>query len=336
MKTTFITVLTTLSLLTVAGCGADTTAKAESEADSARSGGAGPVALTNCGLPLTVPSPPRRAVALEQNATEIMLSLGLADRMTGTSYQTDPPLPELKAAYEKVPVLAKLYPSKEAVRAAEPDFTYSTYTSAYAPDAAGSRQELGKLGVPAYLSPFACEKKTDALPKVTFDALFAEITDIARIFGVQDRGDEVVAGLQKRLDAATKVKSNRDTSLLWYYSGTSTPYVAGAGGLPAEVSSLLGVRNTFGDVQETWPAGNWEEIARRDPDVIVVADLTRGGDGDSAASKIAFLRSNPVTSKLDAVVRGRFITVSGSSMDPSIRNVTAVEQVSAGLRTFAS
>ena len=45
----------------------------------------------------------------------------------------------------------------------------------------------------------------------------------------------------------------------------------------------------------TWPAGNWEQIAARDPDWIVVADLTRGGDGDSAQAKIDFLRSNPLT-----------------------------------------
>lgn len=69
--------------------------------------------------------------------------------------------------------------------------------------------------------------------------------------------------------------------------------------------------------------------------MIVLADLTRGGDGDSAQSKIDFLRRNPVTSKLDAVVAGRFITVPGSAMDPSIRSVEAAELVGANLRGAA-
>ncbi|SDZ67319.1 iron complex transport system substrate-binding protein [Asanoa ishikariensis] len=291
------------------------------------------VDLTNCGLPLHVAAPPKRAVTLEQNATEIMLSLGLADRMAGTSYQTDPVLPALRPAYDKVPVLAKLYPSREAVRVASPDFVYSTYTSAYAPDAAGPRADLAKLGVPAYLSPFACENAADATATVSFDALFGEIRDIAKVFGVPSRGEQLIREQQDRLAGATVPAS--DTSLLWYYSGTTTPYVAGHGGVPDAVSTLVGARNAFGDASQKWPAGNWEEIAKRNPDVIVVADLTRGGDGDSAQSKIDFLRKNPVTSTLDAVAAGRFVVVPGSSMDPSIRSVEAAELVGAGLRKFA-
>lgn len=330
MKTTFISVALAMALVgTTAACGGTSGASV----GNAATAGTGTVALTSCGLPLTVAAPPSRAIALEQNATEIMLSLGLGDRMIGTSYQTDPVLPELRAGYEKVPVLAKLYPSREAVRAANPDFVYSTYSSAYAPDAAGERKELGALGVPAYLSAFSCEDPAVAKDEVTFDGIFAEIRDIAAVFGVPERGDQVVADQRARLEAAKRTGTAAgDTSLLWYYSGTSTPYVAGHGGLPDAISALVGATNAFTDAKQKWPAGNWEEIAQRDPDVIVLADLTRGGDGDSAQSKIDFLRRNPVTAKLDAVVNGRFITVSGSSMDPSIRSVTALEQVSAGLR----
>ncbi|WP_306214639.1 ABC transporter substrate-binding protein [Actinoplanes sp. RD1] len=289
--------------------------------------------VENCGRSLAVAAGPRRAVGLEQNATEILLSLGLADRMVGSSYQTDPVLPELKSAYDSVPVLAKLYPSREAVLQAGPDFVYSTFTSAYAGDAAGDRAGLGARGIPAYLSRFACEEPADGVATVGFDGLFAEIGEVARIFGVAERGADLVARQRTRLQAAVDAAAGSGgRSVLWYYSGTSTPYVAGAGGMPAAISAALKVRNVYGDVQQAWPAGSWEQIAQRNPDVIVLADLTRGGDGDSAQSKLDFLRSNPVTSKLDAVRAGRFITVSGSSMDPSVRSVAAVEQVSAGLR----
>ncbi|TYC07089.1 ABC transporter substrate-binding protein [Micromonospora sp. WP24] len=338
MKTVFITA-GLCAVLAAAGCSAGTATP------TASNNPAGPVHLTNCGLPVDVSAPPQRAVTLEQNATEIMLSLGLADRMAGTSYQTDPVLPALRPAYEKVPVLAKLYPSREAVRAANPDFVYSTYTSAYAPDAAGSRADLAKLGVPAYLSGFACENPADAIQTITFDGIFDQVRDIATVFGVPERADQLIREQQGRLDAArggvtTATPSatagpNAGPSLLWYYSGTSTPYVAGRGGVPDAIGSLLGTRNAFADADQKWPAGNWEEIAKRNPDVIVLADLTRGGDGDSAQSKIDFLRRNPVTSKLDAVVAGRFVIVPGSSLDPSIRSVEAAELVGAELRETA-
>jgi iron complex transport system substrate-binding protein len=331
MKT--VTVSACLSLVlaaTLAGCAGDSPGDGGTSNDAA-SPGTG-TEITNCGATLTIGEPPQRALAMEQNATEILLSLGLADRMIGTSYQTDPVLPELADAYAEVPVLADLYPNREAVLEAAPDFVYSTFTSAYGPDAAGPRADLAALDVPAYLSRFACEDPATGEPTVHFDGIFAEITEIAAIFGVTDRGEQLVADQQDRLRAATEAApASGDTDLLWYYSGTATPYVAGSGGLPAAISELLGARNAYGDAEQTWPAGSWEEIAARNPDVIVLADLTRGGDGDSAQSKIDYLRSNPTTAQLDAVKGDRFIVVSGSSMDPSIRSVTAVEAVATGL-----
>lgn len=300
-------------LLLAAGCGSAAAAPAATT-------------VTSCGLPLSVPAPPKRAITLEQNATEIMLSLGLGDRMAGTSYQTDPVLPALDAAYAKVPVLAKLYPSREAVLNARPDFLYSTFTSAYAADAAGPRKDLAGLGVPAYLSRFACE---DGPLPFSFDGVLTEITEIAALFGVPERGAALVADQRARLAAAPKAPAG--TTVLWYYSGTKTPYVAGAGGVPAAIGEQLGIRNVYGDAEQAWPAGSWEQIAARDPDVIVLADLTRGGDGDSAQAKIDHLRSNPVTAHLTAVRTGRFITVPGSAMDPSVRSIGALEAVGAGL-----
>lgn len=39
-----------------------------------------------------------------------MLSLGLEDRMVGTSYLTDPVLPDLAEPYESAPVAGEMYP----------------------------------------------------------------------------------------------------------------------------------------------------------------------------------------------------------------------------------
>ncbi|WP_193318441.1 ABC transporter substrate-binding protein [Nonomuraea phyllanthi] len=281
---------------------------------------------------MEIPAVPRRAVAMEQNAAEIMLTLGLADRMAGTAYQTDPVLPALRESYDRVPVLARQYPGREALLAEKPDFVYSMRASAFAPEAAGARQDLAKLGIPAYLSSNDCENQADIPATAEFEAIFKEIGDIASIFGVPDRGRTVVAGLSERLEAAERsAPRDLDATVMWYYSGTRTPAIAGSTGLPATITALLGVRNAFADVARQWTEGSWEEIASRDPDVIVLADLTRGGDGDSAEAKKRFLREDPVASKLTAVKNDRFIVVPGSSVDPSVRSVTAVEQVGQGL-----
>jgi hypothetical protein len=66
--------------------------------------------------------------------------------------------------------------------------------------------------------------------------------------------------------------------------------------------------------------------------VLVLADLRRGGDGDSAADKIAYLESDPVTSQLTAVREERYIILDSTTMDPSIRNIAGIEQLADGLR----
>ena len=86
----------------------------------------------------------------------------------------------------------------------------------------------------------------------------------------------------------TQARSGLDKKLMWYYSGTKTPAIAGRGGLPDTISGFLGAGNAFSDIAQQWSEGSWEKIAERDPDVIVLADLTRGGEGDSAEAKMRF------------------------------------------------
>lgn len=44
-----------------------------------------PFTLENCGEQITIAEAPQRAVSIGQNSSEILLMLGLADRMVGTS-----------------------------------------------------------------------------------------------------------------------------------------------------------------------------------------------------------------------------------------------------------
>ena len=286
-----------------------------------------------CGRKVVVPSPPRRAVALEQGATEVMLSLGLADRMVGTSYLTDPVLPALASDYARVPVLAKLYPSPEAFRAAEPDFAYSMLSSAFTPEVAGTRVELESLHVPSYLTRMNCEDPKRSLP-FTFESFFQEVRDIAGVFGVPARAEALIAD-QRKIVTASTVRADAQRAkptVMWFYSTyNGTPVVAGPNGVPDAIGTLLGLRNVFDDLTPKWGEVSWEEIARRDPDVIVLADLTRGRPGDSATDKRRILANEAVASRLSAVGSARVVALPGSALDPSVRTAAAVGTLASAL-----
>ncbi|WP_278258006.1 hypothetical protein [Nocardioides convexus] len=83
-------------------------------------------------------------MTMNQGATEVMLALGLQDRMAGTAYLDDSVPAKWRAAYDGVEVLSKEYPDHETLLAARADFVYGSYSSAFGDEAAGSQQEPGE------------------------------------------------------------------------------------------------------------------------------------------------------------------------------------------------
>ncbi|WP_175412498.1 ABC transporter substrate-binding protein [Streptomyces sp. TRM64462] len=324
--------------LLLTGCG--TSAPSPSSSPSAP---AAARVLDNCGQKVKIAGDgPQRAVSLNQGTTEIMLSLGLADRMAGTATWTDPVMKGLEKANAGVPRLAENRPSFEKVLEAEPDFVAASFASTLGKGGVATREQFEKLGVPTYLSPSDCVGKDNSgdgdgvrTTPLTMDTVHGEVRDIARVFGVQERGDELIARLTARVTKATAGLDASDVTLLYWFSDAKSPYMAGCCGAPGIITKEIGARNVFDDTTEEWPQINWETVADRDPDVLVIGDLTRRSQtAESAAKKIEFLESNPVTKNMDAVRNKRYVLLSGQAMNPTIRTVEGIEQVAAALRDF--
>ncbi|OUZ09704.1 ABC transporter substrate-binding protein [Aeromicrobium sp. PE09-221] len=309
------------------------------DSDSTSSADGYPVTIDNCGREVTVDAPPERAVSLNQGSTEILLSLGLADRMVGTATWTDPVREGLEEENDKVERLADNAPSYERVLETEPDLVTASFLGTLGEGGVTTPEALEELGVPSYLSPAECGKG-DATSEdgsrddvLEIDTVYQEISDLAEIFGVQQEGEQLVEELRSRMEAAAEEAPGGDVSVLYWFANSESPYMAGCCGAPGIINRTLGLDNVFDDSQEEWPQINWETVATRDPDVIVIGDLTRKSQtAETAEAKIDFLKSHPVTSEMTAVKEDRFIELTGAAMNPSIRTVDGVEQVAAGLR----
>ncbi|MCX4850022.1 ABC transporter substrate-binding protein [Streptomyces sp. NBC_00893] len=325
-----------LVLLTACGGGAD-----DSTAKPGRADGY-PVTLKNCGRTVTVEAAPRRAVSVDQGSTEILLSLGLADRMAATATWTDPVMKGLEKANAEVPRIADNRPSSEKVLDREPDFVSASFESTLAKGGVAPREQFESLGVPTYVSPADCTGKDNSgggdgarTAPLTMDSVYGEVRDLARVFGVPERGDALVGTLRERVKKATEGIDASGTTLLYWFSDSKAPYLAGCCGAPGIITGELGAKNVFDDTHEEWPQISWETVADRNPDVLVVGDLTRKAQtAESAAKKIEFLESNPATKNMDAVRHKRYVLLSGQAMNPSIRTVEGLERVAAGLRRF--
>lgn len=299
-----------------------------------------PRTIENCGRTTEVHEPPKRVASLNQASTEILLSLGLGDRIVGTSMWTDPVLPELKQAADGIPRLADDMPSFESVLESEPDFVAGSFAATLGKGGVATRAQFEDLGVPTYLSPTDCGAKDNSgsgdgsrSKPFTMDVVYGEIRDLARIFDVEQRGEQLIGELRQRMDGLDVDASG--TSVLYWFANSDSPYLAGCCGAPGVMTRAVGAENAFDDTNAEWPQSGWENVAERDPDVLVLGDLTRRSEtAESAKAKIDFLESHPVTRDMTAVKQKRYVTVSGQALNPTIRTVDGTEKLAAKLREF--
>lgn len=326
-------------LLTVAivatGCGAS-----EVVPENTTAAGAGatsyPLTIDNCGREVTVDAPPQRVVSLDQDSTEILLSLGLQDRIVGTASWTDPVLDSLAAANADVPRLADNAPTYEAVLGADPDFVTASFGRHFVQGGVATRDRFAETGISTYLSPTDCEgavmmnaggKRTKPL---TVDVLYEEIRELAEVFDVTDRGEELIASLQQRADAALEGVDFGGATVAFWFADTKTPYMASNLSNAGLLTSLSGMTNVFADETDDWVATGWETVVEKDPEILVLGDLQRNRfPGDRLDDKIAFLESDPLTSTMSAVKDQRYIALHGAELNPSIRFVDALDKIRA-------
>ncbi|MGY4858446.1 putative F420-0 ABC transporter substrate-binding protein [Cryobacterium sp. AP23] len=320
MKIRFSALTTTAAVLLLAGCASGSTAAEPAPSESAGSDGAFPVTVENCDTTVTVGSAPERIVTIKSTTTELLLALGLGDRIVGSAF-LDGPLPaSLDKAGADLNVISDFVPGQEAVLALTPDFVYGGWESNFSAEGVGERSALADLGIGSYVSPAAC--KGDAMPDpLTFDTVFAEIDEAGALFGVPDAAAELVADQEAELAALTPAAEN--TTALWYSSGTDTPYVGAGIGAPQMIMEAAGLTNIFADVQDTWTSAGWESVVAANPSVIVLVDAT----WNTADSKIANLKANPATAGLDAVLNERYIVVPFAASEAGIRNVEAASSI---------
>ncbi|MBL3559286.1 ABC transporter substrate-binding protein [Rhodovulum sulfidophilum] len=305
-----------------------------------------PLTIENCGQSVTFSQAPQNAVALGQNSAEIMLLLGLEDRMAATAFWPNSVLPELAQANDGVEVLTVEFPTLESVLSKQPDFVAAMLTTLLGADSkVASRSDLEELGIPTYLSPSACSTTLDAGDAYgsrdklwNMDLLYKEIEDLSRIFDVTDRGQAVIADFKAR-EAALRAEfaRNEDLTFLFWFSSPSPAddaFLGGGNGPSGYIADLLGGSNAI-RTEADWPALGWEGIIAADPTVFVATQVDRNRwDLDAAQNKIDFLTSDPTVSQMPAVRNGRIVVMSGAAMNPGIRTLYGAEQVAEQLKSL--
>ncbi|WP_375200673.1 ABC transporter substrate-binding protein [Bacillus sp. RS11] len=279
------------------------------------------ITIDNNGTTQVYTEAPKKAISLNQHVTEIMLALGLEDSMVGTAYLDDNIYEPLQAAYDKVPVLAKQYPSKEQVIDAEADFLYGGWKSAFGEKGVGTQEELEALGIHTYLHT------ASSMTKPTLEDIFTDIRNIAKIFRVEERGDALIEQMTKDVEAvrAKLPQNGEELRVLVFDSGDKDVLTAGQNFMN-ELVTIAGGKNIFGDVESGWTTVSKEDAVDRNPEVVVVVDYGE----TKAEQKINFLKNDPALKEMEAVKNEHFVILPLSAASEGVRAAEAIQILAKG------
>jgi iron complex transport system substrate-binding protein len=285
-----------------------------------------PVTVKSCDRDVTFDASPARAISNDVNLTEMMLALKLQDRMVGyTGISGWKTLDEgLREGVKELPELSPKYPTMEVMLNADADFYFAGWNYGMKVGGEVTPETLEPFGVKVYELTESCIHIM-AKNKPTMDDMFVDLLNLGKIFGIEARAEELVAGYRKRLDEiTTRVGAvEHPVRVFVYDSGTEKPFTAGRFGIPTAMIEAAGGVNIMDDVEKSWTEVSWEPVIERNPEVIVIVNY-----GDvTAEQKIAFMKETPAFKNLDAVKQDRFVVLEYVEATPGPRNVQAIDRL---------
>lgn len=291
-----------------AGC-ADTVAENEENGVARET-----VTFDNYGREAVIKKNPQKVLTLGPNCTELFAALGLSDNVIGRSLinHSRGPLPEYADAVNAIPQLNYAEATREAILTSGADFIYALDWEIS--DTGCNIDEAKNYGMDVYVNS-----------ATTLDEQYKEILDIGKIFEIEERAEAFVADQKARISAAQeKLRGKEPVKVLVYDSGNDGVFTCSGTNFESLLISLAGGKNIFDDLTEKqWVTVSYEEVIKREPDVIVIHDY----DSPGVEEKIAEIKANPTLASLDCVKNERFVPITLESVLPGNRMAYAVEKL---------
>ena len=288
------------------------------------------VSVDSCNRTVTFDSPPQRAISNDVNLTEMMLVLGLSDKMVGytgiSGWKTLDE--EMRLGVKQLPELSPKYPTKEVLVGADADFFFAGWNYGMKVGGEVTPETLKPFGINVYELTESCihimTKK-----KVSMDDMYNDLLNLGLIFQIENRAKKLVDAYRSDLKKFTqKLESIPTKKVFVYDSGEDTPFTAGRYAMPTALIEAAGGINIMDDFQKSWGTVTWEEVIDRNPEVVVIVNYGKV----TAEQKRKFMMSNPAFANIDAVKNDRFVTLEYVEATPGPRNIKAIKKLAKAFR----
>lgn len=313
-------------ILFLSACNAKEDKPATQQSETA---GSEKVVIENYGRTTTYEKVPDRAVSIELGPTLILLALGVEDKIFSVAlaeddYEKCPP--EYREKLAKLDVMIKGLPTLELLLSHQPDFVYGTI---YALSGYGETPltDVEKENIPVYCMTGTCSEKP------SIGDVYTDIADLGKIFHKENEAAALIARYQEREKAIKSGYSGRKVRIMGYDSGDKQAYVAGKG-IESEIFRLAGGVNVYEDSNKAFLGVNWEDIAIKNPEVIVIHEYATEQVG-TAEEKIKLFKEHPALKNVDAVKNDNFVVVELAEVFPGLQVFDAAERIQAKIKSIA-
>ncbi len=288
------------------------------------------VSVNSCNRTVYFDSSPKRAISNDVNLTEMMLVLGLSDKMVGytgiSGWKTLDE--EMRLGVKQLPELSPKYPTKEVLVGADADFFFAGWNYGMKVGGEVTPETLKPFGINVYELTESCihimSKK-----KASMDDMYNDLLNLGLIFQIENRAKNIVDAYRSDLNNFTKkLEPIAAKKVFVYDSGEDTPFTAGRYAMPTALIEAAGGVNIMDDFQKSWGTVTWEEVIDRNPEVVVIVNYGKV----TAEQKRKFMMSNPAFANIDAVKNDRFVILEYVEATPGPRNIKAIKKLAKAFR----
>lgn len=309
-------------------------AKAADEHTGTQAAAYEPVTVETYKNSFTFTKVPERVVSLSFSETQLLVALGLADKIVGIATAETgiaDCLPEYQEELRKLKVISDSTPSFEVLLETNPDFVVGTVYS-FTEYGVAPAEDFVKNDIPYYAL------RGTYVENAGIEDTYQDIEHLGKIFKVEDRAQAVITRLKEReAQYSAHAPKEKTCKVFVYNSGDEKQAVTiGKNCLDEKLVSMAGGKNIFNDIQKRYGRVSWEEIAVRNPELIVIYDYNDGNTAGTLAEKIAEIKNNPALADVPAVKHNNFISVRLIEVFPGLQLFDAIEKIQTAITATAA
>ena len=212
--------------------------------------------MDRAGAPITLPAKVERIVSMAPSTTEILIDLGVADKIIAadTNTQKDGLLKQ------NIPYFDMMKPDAEKLIALKPDVVFIS----------GMSNAKGNTPFSPLIDAGICVVNIPSSSSI--EAIYLDISYIAAVVKQEGNGAKIIANMKKEIEAVRKKGASiaKDKKKTVYFEIGAAPYMysLGTGTFINEMIEIIGAQNILAD-QKSWVSVSDEMVLAKDPDVIL-------------------------------------------------------------------